>query len=456
MKNLIIMKKSIFTVFVLALLLSANVSGQAVTVAPANGKGNSFENAITVPLETVINFNSNKLEKVYFTFDAPFNAKYHIQNAEEGGAHATFCLYSSNKKRIDKNTVIVEELNAGSYTIEVISRDARADVKMSVIVTLNTLNSFDTPQKIKERQAEIAKASVTPLTQNIGFDITENRDSKWYRFQVTDAARYQFSISCSQTDVKYPPNFNLYNDKYRSLMYSNKTEEMIALLPGTYYLKVILGSAKEGNNVSVVYTKEGEDGWDYKEKSWLAKFEKKYPIFYMAFMGLLGLIIPVILYSVAYRPYTGYLKEEYGIRFFGFPFFIMLAVLTGIIFLENYKNITPGVLQYTILIVTDILCTLWLCLNNFRKTKKPLLLVTDIILLHIAWVFAFVFLLATFVIAIVIIIAVCSFFMVKGATSMVESVGFGDDGVSGTEHEMCPSCGARKIAGKRSCSCGYM
>ena len=448
------MNSKTFRLAAFALLFSTTVFSQSVTVAPANGKGNSFENAIAVPLETVINFNSNKLEKVYFTFDAPFNAKYHIQNAEESGAHATFCLYSSKKKRMDKNTVIVEELDAGSYTIEVISRNARADVKMSIIVTLNTLNSFDTPQKIKERQAEIAKATVTPLSQNIGFDITENRDPKWYRFQVTDAARYQFSVKCSQNDAKYPPNFNLYNDKYRSLMYSNEPEGMLALLPGVYYLKLVLGSAKAGNNVSVVYTKEDEAGWDFEDSSWLAKFERKNRGLYLALLAISGVLITVIL-LLAFRPYTKYLKEEHDITFFGLPFFIMLAVLTAVFCLENFTNSITVPMEYVVVIGSDILITAWMCISHYRKSQSIFHTVVSAILIQIAYVVAFAFMLFAFLLALVILFIIFCFLLFAGSTSLAGSVGFGSNsGVGGSGNEPCLSCGGRKRSGQPCPHCG--
>ena len=435
------MKKSkIVYVAAFALLLAQTAFGQS--------DGQSTYTHV-IELEKVMTMPAGTKSATYF-FRAPVNAKYYIQGAETEKSGARFLLYNDKKKEIaEKRSVLEKELKAGNYHLEVATGGTK---DFPFIVTLHTPHSAATPYKVKEAQTQFAKASEAQVSKNISFEVTRDKRETFYRFMVSDAARYHFSAKAGGDNSAIA----LYTDNFRPISEYSSGDAMFELIPGTYHLKVGASNTMPGT-YQLYIAKEGEQEYNYVAPSWREKFEKENRALYMLFLVLLGITIPAILYLAAFRPYVRYLKEKFDIRFFNVPFFIMLIVLTGIVFRENYKNITPGFLEYTVLIVTDILCALWLCLKNYRKTKKPLLVVADLILVHIAWALAFTFLFFAFFLALIVIVLAVIGAIIMLVGSAVGSIGFGgSDAGGGGGHEMCPSCGARKRAGKHACpSCGY-
>ena len=419
-----------------ALLLTHATYGQT-----DSDTGDSQGKAVPIMLEKVITVPAEKRSETYF-FYVPVKAKYYIQSAE-GGYGFKFRLYNKeNKKIVEKRSTFEKELNPGSYWLQV----TNGGRKFSFVITLHTSYNLGTPQShekwtLKGRQAEFAKAVTAPLSQNIEIDVAQEKREFFYRFQITEPARYLIKFeSREEEEIEVKPT--LYNENFRSLSEWTTDDYMFGLIKGTYYLKLGSPLMKIGK-YDLVIAKEGEFGWDYKEPSWFRKLENKSPELYLVVLALLGVLIPVILFF-AFRPYVRYLKNKHDIRFFGIPFFIMLIVLSGIIFLENYKNMTPGPLQYTILIVADILTTIWICISHYRKSNSVFLTVVNVILSHVAYVVAFVFLLFAFVLAIVVILVAIAGLILWGATALVGSVGFGSGKKS------CPRCG------RETCTCGYM
>jgi len=440
------MKKLLFTIF--ALLISLAAFNQSITVTPESGMGDKYSNAIPVPLETEIIVAQNNIGYVYFFFYAPVNAKYYIQRVETSYDSRNFILYDNQKERkqIEKKSKIQKDLKKGSYVFQINTNSP--DKKFSFIITLHTSHAMATPGSydkwtVQERKAMFAKAKTVALSETIEIDNKKKKQENCFRFTVTEAAPYQISVQNPVDSIHDAPCFQLINDKCRALTY-HETNSMIELISGTYYLITNSRDLPENNKYSFIIAKEGEVGWDYKPPSWLKKFERESPMLYLIFLAGMGILISLILFFAAFRPYNNYLRENYDTSFFGAPFIIMLVVFLTVICLENFTKIEIGVLHYSIVIACDVLTTLWMCISHYLKTRKIFVIFLDVILSQIAYCIAVVLMFAALIIAIVIIIAIVVMLFIM----LIGSVGFGSSHV-------CPNCGKTKTSGGRCPNCGY-
>ena len=435
------MKKSKMIYFAaFALLFSQAIFGQTDVVKPQQGSTTNviqLEKVMTIPVKT---------QTVRYSFDVPVGAKYCIQSADKFYHRYKFRLFKNQKKVAESSDILGIELEIGSYILEVTSEN---DKSFSFIVTLNTSYSMETPQSyekwtMKERQAQFAKAKAIPLSENIEVETAKEEEEKYFSFKVPEAARYQISLQWDGDPKEKIPYFRVFNDRYREIIHLYSTKQ-IGLIPGIYYISLTAHSIN--GTISFIILNEGDEG--FKEETWLSKFEKESPMMYMLLFGLVGALIPLILYYAAFRPYSRYLKREYDIKFIGYPFYAMLAAVVVVIFLENRELMVPRPLEITLLIVCDILTMIWMCVSHYRKSQSTFLTVVDVLMIHLAYVLLFVFVAAASALAIVAIFAIAI-----AAIIIVMSLFTGSTLAGGGGGSKCPKCGARKSAGSACPNCG--
>jgi len=450
------MKSKILKVAAFVLLISQTAFGQTVTVTPGEGKGDKSANAIRIPLETHVNYET-KMKWVYFTFDAPVKADYTIYSGASKNRFK-YILYDENKKEIKKGRQSIEkELEPGTYIIEaewLMGSSSPNQKEKTVAVILNNAGGGARD----DEKAQFSKAPTISLSENIEVETVTELQEKFFSLKVTEAARYQIKIqmkneehtpnfinqgiSFNRTSAR-PPCIVLFNEKGRRLLWTEKTRAF-GLLPGTYYINA--SSTEVGDTFSFAVLKEGDEG--YKEPSRLMakinRFEENHSELYMICFVLLGVLVPIILYK-AVKPYVIYLDDEYDISFYGVPFIIMLAVLVIVVGLSTFTDVIPVHLQIPIIIGTDILVTIWMCIEQSLKTKNPFILALNIILVHIAFIFAFLLAFFAAILAIIIIVAGLLVLVVFGAFSM----GAAAAAVAASGSKACPRCG------RTPCTCGF-
>ena len=464
------MKKYKFLLSAAFLLLFASslFAQESMTVSSGVGKGDTYRNAISVPVETIITLDCNPdMRWVYFTFDAPLNAMYYIQGFT-GSYGPEFRLYNDKKKEIKKGVAISRELSVGAHTFEVKPYCTGSD--FSFIITMYTWYTSRLPQRhetwtFEERQKEFLQATPIALSQNYDVKVVAKGQENLFRFTVTDTAKYQVSVISDDGDDDYELTyFDLFNEKCWTLTGGmSSTEVMLELFPGEYYLKTNSSVAPIGSIIHIIVAKEGEAGYDYTEASWMTKFQRSSPLLYVIFVFVVSMSICVLLYYAVYRPYSRFLKKNYGVRFFGVPFYIMLAAFLTVICLENFAHRTPGALEYTILIMCDIITTTWMVISQNRKNIKPLHIVANLLLVHVAYALTVIFMLFAVLLAMIIlmlIIAAAVAMFVVSATiggGIAGGIGAGlggGFGGGGGGSSKCPVCGASKPAGRACPKCG--
>ena len=433
-------------VFLLLLLLFASHSifAQTITVTPGIGNGDSPENAIAIPLETLIAIDRYDVSPIYFTFDAPVNAKYWIQEVVEG--RNDIRLYDEKGKEIATGKSIEKKLKIGTYIFELKPERERDFFRISLHVPSDRIPSSSVDQNKARLKAAFAKAPVAELSKDIEIKVEKRSQTNYYRFKVTEAARYQIHVD---DDIKEKVRFRLYIDEER--MISRAVAEIeglmvIGLAPGTYYVEVNSDlKPADFDNFTFVIAGEDQPGWNYYPSP-LEKFFHDTDVGYLQIILVASAVLFVIIMIFGiYRPYNRYLKRKYDIEFFGLPCMLMLAVFFVFACLDVFLSIERSYWQNVILIASDIVVTTWMCIDHYMKTRKPLLLVFDIILIHIVYAIA-ITLMVLVVYAVIIII--CLIFVGFFAALMLSTLGGG----SGTVYK-CPRCGRTSSTGGY-CNCG--
>ena len=383
----------IFKIAAFLLLFSQMSFGKEYIIDPANWKG---AGAIPVPIETVVTY-VHTGQYVYCSFWAPIDAVYYLRPTEPSYDAELSLL--TKKKRLIKSTK-GKELYAGNrYMFRIrLGNSYKKGSKFSFAITLHSPYGTGTKPEsyekwtVAERQAGFAKAVPSRINKVIETEITKEKQDFYYRFTIQDTAHYQVRIT-GDTDEQVDARLQkkLFTESHREI-YGYPS---LALLPGTYYVLVSSNGNTPGSKFGLVFVEEGEDEWKKEETELYLTFrpvlqKKLRQVMPRAewLANTLGFIIwllamvsvPLIIFFALYMPYVRYLKDEFGFKFFGIPFWILVPCFLGIAF--AWEIIIAETMYIAIMIAVDALLMLWVSIDLLRKGGHFLHIPLIIIMYH--------------------------------------------------------------------------
>ncbi|MDR2964570.1 MAG: hypothetical protein LBU88_02215 [Treponema sp.] len=367
------------------------------------------DSSLTIDKIATGSFDENN--EVFFTFTAPVDGRYYFQQTTDSSNPDNwmlFRLFNKKGKEINDGAKISESLKAGKHSFSIISRGAK---DYSFIITKDVY--YETlPVSGKEKL--FANAQPAPMYQDIELEFTEEKKEVAFVMEVTEPTLYQ--IRYTTKDIL---GFYLYNDKFVRIDSGNRVSNI--LLPGTYYLAIEF--SKPPGKGSAIITKEGEYGWEKPEievfvgdiirkaiEKGLNKSLRK-TIFVGMSWAIAYVIVAaifIIAYNICFKPYMNFMKNSYGYKVLGLPFWLMLAGISALIILPLFgldplgvrvDNVVGGAKFTIILLFTIVAGFTAMSIILFLKSRKIYLIPINIVVM-----LAFFYFLIQFILYAILII----------------------------------------------------